>query len=1024
MRNLASVSTLAIIVASVSSGTALAQTANISGSSATILNLLSPFLSLNATAVGQQTLTSNLNQVVVLNNGANTARQSLAISDKNLLGSVSNNLSSVGLGTYGIAANLAGGLPAQTPINGITPQQPVGGYGSVLGPIYQTGVAGGTSGALGSVVTLLGTAYSYTGSDLGVAKNYFANGAATNPSTTPANYVPVPAVAPAGFSVPAYNGLPNTTDSVYDLAYGVKSTQPGQDVYGSSRPVQVAPGRINQFDPTSLNGIATNPSFPSGHTTYAFTDSILLGMLAPQLYQSMMVRAAEYGDSRIVLGVHYPLDIIGGRALASYDLAQALSNPAYLNNAAMTGSALNMPSLFTAAYAQMQGYLSAQCGASVAACATSAANTANDPYVPSAANQAFYQSRLTYGLPTLSYDQAPREQAPAGAADASILLATVYGGSTSAAQTLAPNGGIYGNLATGTINQILVNTEGQALAAFYGTTLSYWTRIDLYSAVGYFDNVTGTLKMATSDRLTRDVTVGNTGALYANGTITGAVTVGSGGLLGGNGTVGGFTAQRGGTIAPGNSIGTLNVSGNATFQQGSTYQVEINSAGQSDRVAATGTIAVNGANLQVIAASGTYSPTTTYSIFTAGGGVSGSFANASSNFLFLSPSLTFSGTGGTMQLQRNGVAFASQAITANETATATGLDQAGWSNPVYALLASSQTGAVLAPGFDALSGEAYASANTVMQEQSIFLRDAVGSRLRQATGTAPGGPATAALAPGLTPTLWLQGFGSWGNNSGNLNTASVSSDIGGFFAGADVAVTDNWRVGLVGGYSQSTFQVDARNSSGSIDNYDLGLYAGGQYGAIGLHGGLTYTWHDGSMSRAVVFPGYVGGNSASFNAGTTQLFGEVSYDVALAPAVISPYAGLAYVHLSTDGYTENGSTSALAGNTSNEDTLFSTLGARLRADLTLAPGAVVTPTATVAWLHAFGDVSPTATQTFAGALVPFQVTGTPLARDAALLGAGLDYRVTTNTLLSVNYTGQYSGTATANGLNGALTVKF
>ncbi len=78
----------------------------------------------------------------------------------------------------------------------------------------------------------------------------------------------------------------------------------------------------------------------------------------------------------------------------------------------------------------------------------------------------------------------------------------------------------------------------------------------------------------------------------------------------------------------------------------------------------------------------------------------------------------------------------------------------------------------------------------------------------------------------------------------------------------------------------------------------------------------------------------------------------------------------------------------------------------------------------MAWLHAFGDVSPTATQTFAGALVPFQVTGTPLARDAALLGAGLDYRVTTNTLLSVNYTGQYSGTATANGLNGALTVKF
>ncbi len=175
------------------------------------------------------------------------------------------------------------------------------------------------------------------------------------------------------------------------------------------------------------------------------------------------------------------------------------------------------------------------------------------------------------------------------------------------------------------------------------------------------------------------------------------MTVGSGGLLGGNGTVGGFTAQRGGTIAPGNSIGTLNVAGNATFQSGSTYQVEINSAGQSDRVAATGAIAVNGANLQVIAASGSTRPPP---------------PTASSRRrrrqrqlrqrqlqlpLPVALSLTFSGTGGTMQLQRNGVAFASQAITANETATAAGLDQAGWSNPVYALLASSQTGAVLAP---------------------------------------------------------------------------------------------------------------------------------------------------------------------------------------------------------------------------------------------------------------------------------------------------------------------------------------
>ncbi|MCZ2982643.1 hypothetical protein NYY70_20915, partial [Acinetobacter baumannii] len=89
--------------------------------------------------------------------------------------------------------NIGGGLPRQTPINGIVPQQLVGGLGTQLGPIYQRGVDQGAAGALGSVVNLLVNANTFTGNNLGVAKNYFANGAANNPSVTPANYVAVPA---------------------------------------------------------------------------------------------------------------------------------------------------------------------------------------------------------------------------------------------------------------------------------------------------------------------------------------------------------------------------------------------------------------------------------------------------------------------------------------------------------------------------------------------------------------------------------------------------------------------------------------------------------------------------------------------------------------------------------------------------------------------------------------------------------------------------------------------------------------
>ncbi|MDR3472743.1 MAG: phosphatase PAP2 family protein [Devosia sp.] len=53
-------------------------------------------------------------------------------------------------------------------------------------------------------------------------------------------------------------------------------------------------------------------SFPSGHTTTAFATAAVLGFLAPRWYGLGLVYAVAVGASRLVLGVHYPTDVLTG----------------------------------------------------------------------------------------------------------------------------------------------------------------------------------------------------------------------------------------------------------------------------------------------------------------------------------------------------------------------------------------------------------------------------------------------------------------------------------------------------------------------------------------------------------------------------------------------------------------------------------------------------------------------------------------------------------------------------------------
>ncbi|MGE6781474.1 autotransporter outer membrane beta-barrel domain-containing protein [Ensifer adhaerens] len=496
------------------------------------------------------------------------------------------------------------------------------------------------------------------------------------------------------------------------------------------------------------------------------------------------------------------------------------------------------------------------------------------------------------------------------------------------------------------------------------------------------------------------------GVFVNQGTVIGKVDVFDGGLLSGSGVVGGLTVNAGGVVSPGSGIAVATVNGDLTLRSGSTYQVDVNAAGQSDRLAVSGALSLEGGSLAVLAGSGVYNPSTAYTILSAGT-VSGRFDDVTSNLAFLSPTLTYGATGIDLRLDRNDVAFADHAVTANGRAAASAVEALGVTNPLT-LAVLSLDAATAGGAFSQLSGEVHASIKSALMWDSRFPRDAILERA---------GSAVSSLQETQDAVFWTSGFAGSGHLSGDGNAADIDSRTAGVLVGADTSVSDDWRLGGILGYSHLTVQPQAR-----VDAYHAGLYGYGNTGALNLAGGAIYSHNEVSSERDLAFGSFSDRLTADYHSAVAQVFADLSVTLDADAIRLQPFANLAYVYLETDQFREAGGSAALSVDDAADDATLTTIGVRWWADLP-ASQVPVSASGMLGWRHAGGDIAPSSRLAFAGA-TPFTIAGVPMARDAVVMEAGISARLSKSARLAITYLGEFGDGVRSSAGRASLIVDF
>ncbi|WCM95077.1 phosphatase PAP2 family protein [Acidovorax sp. NCPPB 2350] len=395
---------------------------------------------------------------------------------------------------------------------------------------------------------------------------------------------------PADASTVLYNDGGNNTGvggstnagfgTVVDFVGGIGengSTEPAKRFYKYARPwrwstaVQVAPSLM----PARSTTPATDGGFTSGHTAEAVRSAIAMAYVVPERFQELVARGLELGESRILAGMHSPMDVVSGRIHGQAVAAASIATGA---NAARKA----------AAFQQARGTLMAATGAKTPADLWQLAHSqpaSADRFADYATNKAEYLRRMTFGFTQIA-DATRPAVVPKGA---EVLLETRLPYLDAAQRRV-----VLKTTAVASGYPVMDDAEG-------------WGRLNLFAAADGYGRFDGDVAVAMDaaqggfnamDTWRNDIAGAGkltkrgsgTLALAGSNSFTGGIEVAAGTLQAGSSSALGRGAVYvgGGTLRT-NAATDVVVNGTYTQRPGSTLSLRLVSA-----TGAAGTLTVNG----------------------------------------------------------------------------------------------------------------------------------------------------------------------------------------------------------------------------------------------------------------------------------------------------------------------------------------------------------------------------------------------------------------------------------------------